>query len=194
MNLTTQSGAVAWRHDGSGRLGLETTYFLRQNDGGWLFNGSTQATEGDVDWDVGYQLVLDPEWRTRRAAVTLRVGDDTRSVVVTADGAGHWQIDGTDAPHLDGCLDVDLESSVLTNAFPVHRMAMAVGDSAEAPAAYVRVADLAVERLAQRYTRTGDDDLGERYDYVAPAFDVHCVVAYDEAGFVRAYPGIALRV
>lgn len=169
------------------------TYFVRQEDG-WLFNGSTEATEGDATWQVSYQLIVDSAWRTRRASVNLRVGDTASSVVITGDGAGHWQVDGTDAPHLTGCLDVDLESSVLTNVFPVHRLAMAVGESADAPAVYVRVAELAVGRLTQRYTRLPDDDVGQRYDYEAPAFDVRCVVSYEKSGFVRAYPEIALRV
>ena len=40
------------------------------------------------------------------------------------------------------------------NALPVHRLALAVGASAEAPAAYVRAVDLRVERLERRYERT----------------------------------------
>jgi hypothetical protein len=31
-------------------------------------------------------------------------------------------VDGRAAAHLDGCLDVDLESSALTNTLPVHRL------------------------------------------------------------------------
>ncbi|HEX5118486.1 MAG TPA: putative glycolipid-binding domain-containing protein [Pseudonocardiaceae bacterium] len=189
MDLPTSSGAVAWRHEGSGRLGLETTYFLRQDDG-WLFNGTTEATEDGRDWSVGYQLIVDSAWRTRRA----RVMSDDLSILLEGDGGGHWVVDGGPAPALDGCLDVDLEASALTNAFPVHRLGLAVGASADAPAVYVRVAGLAVARLAQRYTRIEDDELGERYDYVAPEFDVHTVVAYDRTGFVRTYPDIAVRV
>jgi hypothetical protein len=51
-----------------------------------------------------------------------------------------------------------------------------------------------VRPLVQRYTRIEDDEHGERYDYLAPEFDVHTVVAYDHTGFVRSYPGIAVRV
>jgi uncharacterized protein len=189
MDLPTSSGAVAWRHEGSGRLGLETTYFLRQEDG-WLFNGTTDATEDGRPWTVGYQLIVDSAWRTRRARVTLA----DRSIVIEGDGDGHWVVDGAQAPELDGCLDVDLEASALTNAFPVHRLGLAVGEGADAPAVYVRVAGLAVARLAQRYTRIENDEHGWRYDYVAPEFDVHTVVAYDHTGFVRSYPEIAVRV
>ena len=35
-----------------------------------------------------------------------------------ADGEGRWSVDGRPAPRLDECLDLDLESSMLTNASP----------------------------------------------------------------------------
>jgi hypothetical protein len=38
-------------------------------------------------------------------------------VTLRADGDGSWVVDGRPAPQLDGCLDVDLESSSMTNAF-----------------------------------------------------------------------------
>lgn len=46
-------------------------------------------------------------------------------------------------------LDVDLESSALTNALPVHRMGLGIEPAADAPAAYVRALDLSVDRLEQ---------------------------------------------
>ena len=108
--------------------------------------------------------------------------------MLEADG-GHWLVDGQAAPRLDGCLDVDLESSAMTNAFPVHRLGLPVGGQAAAPAAYVRALDLAVERLEQTYVRTADDS----YDYASPAFDFECRLVYDDSGLVLDYPGIAVR-
>jgi hypothetical protein len=45
----------------------------------------------------------------------------------------------------------------MTNALPVHRMALPIGARAAAPAAYVRAADSSVERLEQEYLRTSDE-------------------------------------
>ena len=118
----------------------------------------------------------------------------TRTVRLETDGRGSWLVDGGAAPHLDGCFDVDLESSSLTNAFPVNRLRLAPGDEADAPAAYVRALDLAVERLEQRYVRIDDGTGLERYDYTSPAFDFRCELTYDAAGLVLDYPGIASRV
>ena len=88
---------------------------------------------------------------------------------------------------------MDLESSSLTNAFPVRRLALERGDRAEAPAAYVRALDLDVERLEQSYARLDDAATGPRYDYRAPRFAFRCTVSYDAAGLVLDYPGIAVR-
>ena len=81
----------------------------------------------------------------------------------------------------------------MTNALPVHRLALPTGATAQAPAAYVRALDLSVGRLEQQYTRTSDQHGHQRYDYTAPAFDFSCQLVYDEAGLVLAYPGIAVR-
>lgn len=65
---------------------------------------------------------------------------------------------------------MDFESSALTNAFPVHRLELQVGEEADAPAAYVRALDLSVERLDQRYVRLDDDGSRQRYQCMAPGF------------------------
>ena len=138
-------------------------------------------------------LGLDPAWTTRSARVWGFAAPGRRQLRLDGDGAGRWQVDGAPAGHLDGCLDVDLESSSLTNAFPVHRLSLKVGEAADAPAAYVRALDLAVERLEQRYVRLEDDDGRQRYHYTSPAFGFECELVYDETGFVLDYPGIAVR-
>ena len=110
-------------------------------------------------------------------------------------GAGRWLVDGRPAPGLDGCADVDLEASACTNTVPVHRLRLAAGAQAAAPAAYVRAVDLAVERLDQTYRRAPDTAAGDEpvFDYAAPRFDVACRLAYDRSGLVVDYPGLAVR-
>jgi hypothetical protein len=77
----------------------------------------------------------------------------------------------------------------MTNALPVRRMTLPPAAAAAAPAAYVRTAGLAVERLEQTYLRA----TGQSYDYTAPVFDFRCRLVYDQSGLVLDYPGIAVR-
>jgi len=156
-------------------------------------DGTTAAVEDEQTWVVSYSIRLDASWLTREARVTARTAAGRRETVLAGDGEGRWSVDGRHAAHLDGCLDVDLESSALTNTLPVHRLGLAAGGSAGAPAAYVRALDLSAVRLEQSYARLPDEGGSQRYRYAAPAFGFTGILIYDESGLVLDYPGIAVR-
>jgi uncharacterized protein len=166
--------SAAWTHRGA-RTGFEVVY-LDDRDGGARVHGCTTAVEDGHPWIVDYTILLDVSWRTLQADPTCRSAVGSRSTILMADGEGSWRVDGTSGPLLDGCLDVDLGSSTLTNTFPVHRMALLVGEAAKAPAAYVRT-DAWVERLEQAFQRVAGHDTGQRFAYVAPAAAFTCSLA-----------------
>jgi hypothetical protein len=183
---------AAWRHVGA-RDGFEVT-FVAEVNGDLCFTGTTSAVEDTRAWTVSYEVTVDRmSWATRTARVTARSDAGEHALELTTDGAGSWRVGSRPAPHLDGCFDIDLESSALTNAFPAHRLGLAPGQGADAPAAYVRAEDLRVERLEQRYVRLENENPGRRFEYAAPVFDFVCELAYDGAGLLLDYPGIAVR-
>ncbi len=156
---------AAWRHERA-REGFEVV-FVDGADTGPRFDGTTTAIEDGKPWAVEHAIV-----RARSRA-------GTRELTLTSTGDGFWQVNGEPAPHLHGCRDVDLEASVVTNAFPVRRLGLTPGQGADAPTAYVR---------------RGCDGPEERNDYAAPAFNFSCELTYAADGLVRDYPGIAVRV
>jgi uncharacterized protein len=183
--------SAAWQHRDA-RNGFEVV-FLHADEDGYRLEGHTAAVEDGQAWAVRYSITVDRHWRTKTARVHGRSATGRHEVVLEADGAGGWTVNGAPAPELDDCLDVDLESSSVTNTFPVHRLGLDVGQAADAPAAYVRALDLAVERLDQRYARRPNDGNRQRYHYTSPAFAFEAELIYDEAGLVIDYPGIAVR-
>ena len=192
MALRELPGRAAWLHEAA-RAGFESTFPIR-TDSGHRVEGHTAAVEAGEAWAVHYVISVDEEWRTRHALIIGWSERGRRERVLEADGQGRWRLEGQAAPELDGCLDVDLESSACTNTFPVHRLRLDVGSAADAPAAYVRALDLRVDRLEQRYERIDDDGTGQQYHYTAPVFDFEARLVYDAAGLVVDYPGIARRV
>ena len=191
MDFARPPATAAWQHR-EARVGFEVVYF-QPLGGGWRAEGWTTAIEDGETWAVEYAIDLDGTGATRSARIGGRAAAGFSSALLEADGAGRWLVDGVPAPDLDGCLDVDLESSALTNALPVRRMGLAPGARAAAPAAYVRAVGLAVERLEQTYLRAPVEGVRQRYDYAAPAFNFACRLLYDESGLVLDYPGIAVR-
>ena len=183
---------AAWRHV-EARDGFEVL-FLATDDDGLRFDGRSTAVEEGNAWAVTYSLSLDADWVTRSALVVSWTASGERERTLEGDGAGGWRVDGNPAPELEGCLDVDLEASAFTNALPVHRLELDVGERANAPAAYVRALDLSVERLEQNYLRLEDDGERRRYEYAAPRFSYLDELVYDGFGLVLDYPGLATRV
>ena len=173
---------AAWRFV-DGVDGFEVVYLAPGR-----LRGHTSAVEDGQPYAVRYEITVDDAWRTRAAGVWTDTLTGRREVAVASDGAGHWTVDGDPAPHLDGLLDVDVEASSCTNTLPVHRMALPPGEVTSAPAVYVRALDLAVVRLDQTYCRLD----AHRFAYTSEG-DFEAVIAYDDAGLVVDYPGIARR-
>jgi uncharacterized protein len=183
---------AAWHHRDA-RAGFEVLFLRRDRDCYRLDGHSTAIEEGEA-WGIRYALTVDHDWVTRCAHVVGQSASGAHEVRLDRDGRGMWRVDGRAAPQLGGCLDVDLEASACTNALPVHRLGLRVGERADAPAAYVRAPTLRVERLEQSYARLSDDGERARYEYLAPAFGFRAVLTYDRLGLILDYPGIAVRV
>src|SRR5689334_17436234 len=117
MPFAAPPALAAWRHRDA-RDGFEVA-FLRPDGEGWAIDGTTTALEDGQAWAVRYAIRLGSDWTTLGAHVSCRSAAGARERRIEATGAGRWRVDGAPAPALDGCLDVDLESSALTNALPV---------------------------------------------------------------------------
>jgi uncharacterized protein len=190
MSFADPPAVAAWQHRDS-RDGFEVVYIDVTDSGVRVEGYATAVEEGDA-WAAEYLLALDSSWATRSARVRARTVAGTHELELQSDGG--WLVNGTAAPELDGCLDVDLEASAFTNALPVHRVALAVGEAADTPAVYIRARDLSVGVLEQRYERLPDDGDQPRFHYSSRAFAFEAELAYDASGLVIDYPGIAVRV
>ena len=145
---------------------------------------------------VTYGVACDAAWRTRRLTVTVHgpgavlVGQ----VSLLADGAGRWAdaLSDRPLPELDGCIDVDLSATPLTNTLPILRLGLSPGTARDIKAAYVEVPELAVSAMAQRYTHTGSDGDRATYRYESAGFAADLPV--DEHGLVIDYPGLWRRI
>jgi uncharacterized protein len=141
-------------------------------------------------WSLRYVIELDGSWRARHATIEDDLG---RRLVVEADGAGNWLVNGKRQPAVQGCLDLDLEASLVTNMAPVRRLGLAPGERAEAPACYIRHQGLKVERLEQHYRRLKDAGGLLRFDYESPRFGYRARLRFAVDGLVVTYPHIGVR-
>ena len=136
--------------------------------------------------ETRYAIDTDASWATR----TVRVATATTSLVLFADGRGHWtEGDGRVLDRLSGAIDVDITATPFTNTLPIWRLGLGVGESADIVTALIDLPGLTVAADPQRYTR-----LDQRsYRYESRDSDFVRDITVDDAGFVVDYPGMFRR-
>ena len=140
---------------------------------------------------VSYRLACDRQWQVTTLDVRVTDATSDRTLALTHDGAGHWHADGRRRPDLDGCVDVDINRSPLTNTMPIRRMGNAdKGVAYDLVVAYVELPELTVRPVGQRYTLVDADRPVYRYESGSYRADL----PVDGDGFVIDYPGLWSRV
>jgi hypothetical protein len=150
----------------------------------WRWAGTAVFAGDGRPCVLEYRVVCGPDWRTLSAQVAGWLGNTAVEVELRVD-AGQWRLNGALCPAVDGCLDLDLNFSPVTNLLPIRRLDLAIGQEAPVAAAWLRFPSFALERLDQLYRRTGETSY--RYESGGGAFvaDLHV----NAAGFVVDYPG-----
>jgi uncharacterized protein len=138
------------------------------------------AWEG-TPWRVDYSLVLDDRGRTRRAVISADGGPEPMWLDLEADGEGRWLRDGAAVLDSPDALDVDLGFSPATNALPIRRLGLAIGESAEIGVAWVLFPSFEIEYGRQTYERLAE----QRWRYRSTGFEAELTV--DEDGLVESY-------
>ncbi|MCS5730774.1 putative glycolipid-binding domain-containing protein [Herbiconiux moechotypicola] len=150
--------------------------------------GHVTAFEPDR-YEVYYRVECDAHWRTRYVSVAETL--TRRSIELDVSAEGQWIDDHGDVlSGLLGAADVDIAATPFTNALPVHRLDLEVGESAEIVTAWIDVPALHVHADPQRYTRLAP--LLYRYESLDSEFARDIVV--DDEGFVVDYPGLFHRL
>ncbi len=142
-----------------------------------------------------YQIRVDTSWTVREVDIDLW-GPEHRRLKLRSDGQGGWgDEDGANAlRELTGCIDIDLTATPFTNTLPIRRLDLKPGDAAEIKVVYIRVPELSIEAVAQRYTCLEQRGTGARYRYEGLATGFRAEIDVDETGIVLDYPDIFRRI
>jgi hypothetical protein len=140
---------------------------------------------GHKPFAARYRIAWDAAWLTRRVEVEM-IGTEAR-MVLTSDGRGNWAKDGKPMSELKGALDPDLTITAFTNTFPIRRLRLKKGQSADIMTAFIEFPELRLINHPQRYTRLDD---GKRYLYESRDSDFRRELEVDRDGLVVTYDGL----
>jgi hypothetical protein len=165
-------------------------------DGGWDLRGMAVFHDEGHACDLGYAVSVDARWVTLATHVFGHCGERAVDLRFQPGADGRWWVGQGSEPDTDtgvsvhACPDMDLNFSPATNMIAIRRMALQVGQEAQAPAAWLSFPDLRLQELPQVYRRL--DAL--RYQYDAPTVGYSGVLEVCGDGAIVAYPGLFERV
>lgn len=158
---------------------------LRQQAGEWHLEGTAVFLSDDRPCRLSYLIACDSSWKTLRASVSGWVGDDDVQMMITVDAHRRWELNGTHVSAVDGCIDLDLNFSPVTNLLPIRRLNLGIGEKADVKAAWLRFPSFELEPLPQVYTRLDEF----RYRFASSDGEFVRELSVNEVGFVTDYPG-----
>jgi len=150
----------------------------------WHLEGTAAFAHEQRPCRLSYHIVCDKAWHTCFAQVEGWLGDRSVDLQLTTDLNGHWRLNEVEQPQVTGCTDIDLNFSPSTNLLPIRRLGLAVGESGEVNAAWLRFPSFQLETLPQQYHRL--DENTYRYESAGGQFVAELKV--NPSGFVVEYP------
>lgn len=179
--MTTHS--VLWR--GFDLSGHEACQLFSQNSQ-WHLRGTAVFLHQQQPCRLDYLVLCDSNWRTLSGKAVGWLGNTPVDIEVTVDPDQHWRLNGATRPTVAGCVDLDLNFSPSTNLLPIRRLGLAIGQAAEARAAWLRFPTFELEPLPQIYRRL--DESTYRYESGNGRFVADLQV--NATGFVTNYPDL----
>jgi hypothetical protein len=173
---------IRWRQiEGDG---LQQVALAPEGDG--LAATGVVVGEGDAGPYAGwFHLFIDATWRVTRFAVHHAAGTGLH---VEAHRPGRWIDDRNEPlPQFDGCIDIDISATPLTNTLPIRRLSWRAGQSRDLNMLYIPFDTLEPRRDRQRYTCLAPGRLF-RYEGLIDGFTAEITI--DEDGLVVDYPGL----
>src|SRR5579871_960374 len=124
--METLERAIVWRNLLTG--GTEYFELRRQGDCHVLRGKIVSVLEPAQPLFVSYEIACDKQWHTRHAQI-LQVNAGQQSELKIETSGADWIVNGTPAPELHGCIDIDLSASPSTNTLPLRRLQLQRGQS-----------------------------------------------------------------
>ncbi len=174
---------VSWR-----RLdvpGHDACRYVPGNNG-WTLRGSAVFLEGEQVCRFHYEVVAGLDFRTREATVSGAMGETEVHLRIEAAGGRGWTVNGVAQTHVTDCVDLDLGFTPATNFLPIRRLALHIGQEAQAPAAWLALPRCGLEVLGQRYRRIS----ATIYEYESPSTGYHDRLVCSAEGVIVSYPGL----
>lgn len=143
-----------------------------------------------VPFVVEYDIDLTAGWGVRSFRVRSNLGHIDQTIFMETDGLGSWYHDGKKMDHLQGCLDIDISITPMTNSLPLRRLKIGFGETHYTDVVYIDMPSCQIGKERQEYTCI-DRNL---YRFTNNDGSFSADIRTCDEGIVQHYPGLFHRV
>lgn len=151
--------------------------------------GELVGNKNNQVYGAEYQVVVDQKWETRFFDISCKVGHKNYAIHGYKLN-NQWIIDEQEHPELHDCLDIDISVTPFTNALPINRLRLEIGESKELAVLYINPIEERFSRVVQRYERLS----ATTYHYKNLWSDFESTIEVDSEGLVTTYPKLFNRL
>jgi hypothetical protein len=174
---------ILWlAHDAPGAEHVE----IDQCPWGYRIVSRMAGSDEGLPVSAGYRLDVDADWCVIGVAATWSMAGVTRRLRLRRSASGAWSDVRGARPDLDGCVDLDITWTPLTNTLPIRRLGLGIGERRTIEVAYIEPPNLTVKPVRQQYTRLATD----RWRYEGYPLGFVADITVDEDGLVVNYPDL----
>lgn len=158
--------------------------WLEQRADGWLLRGNAVFQHEKGPAAISYEVECTAKWVTRRGLVRGMLGGSKVSIAIERERNGRWRINGSEAPDVEGLMDLDYGFTPATNFNQLQREKMGIGEARDITVAWIDIDQASLSVLPQRYERLSE----HQYGYSSPTAGYSETLTLDAHGFVVEYP------
>lgn len=151
--------------------------------------GDVLGLAGPAPYRLRYKIKCDAQWRTRKIDLELYDAHGLRERHFKCDGQGNWHdAELGELGELGGCQDLDISATPFTNTLAFRRLDMKPGEQVALSVAYVKIPELTLRPVSQRYSCNWRAPTGAIVTYEGLFRGFKADLALDADGLVIDYP------
>lgn len=178
---------ISWK--GLNEIDLTEHCELELFGSGFFISSKVRGTIEGLPINMCYRIHADKHWHTMSVAIQTENTAGFTVDVYRADAKGSWYQDEMHLPEFDGCMEVDIRTSVFTNSLAMNRLKLDIGESRRISVIYMDVLNPGLKRIEQIYTRIAPNS----YQYENTSNNFKSEIEVDDHGLITVYPGIFER-
>ena len=137
-----------------------------------------------LTYRLRYTIEVNADWQTLQCDIITEVDGQLQNYSFHNVGNSQWTMNGVLHPEFDGCTEVDISLTPLTNTLPINRLRLKVNIEAEIKVICIDVLKQEINTVRQKYRKLSADE----YRFENVSNDFKALIKVNAQGFVTDYP------